>query len=309
MRFACETVVKSYLTAFRYYFIKNLKEGGKTQQEIANILGLTQAAISNYLKKDEIQGPLDSSILNDIASKSIEILETNEGNNLAVMDMVCRFCKQERQESHSFCDIHKNEEKELKENNCLICSKYLNEEEINKNPFISPSQEILQELQDSIELLQDIPRFPSIIPQVQSNLVLGFENPKKNTIKDDAAFPGRIINMEGNVLAIGKPGFGASKHIAEKMILIRKRFREIRSACCIAYNDIVERMMVQKKFYIIQLKDENNIESFIQEIDKFSQDTLDAVIFEGSIGLEPVTYILGISSKDVIHKIEKLLNY
>lgn len=49
MRLICETVVKDILPAVRALIAKDLKEKGYTQTEIAELLDLTQPAVSQYL--------------------------------------------------------------------------------------------------------------------------------------------------------------------------------------------------------------------------------------------------------------------
>lgn len=49
MRLICETVVKDILPAVRSLVAKELDETGYSQTEIADILGITQPAVSQYL--------------------------------------------------------------------------------------------------------------------------------------------------------------------------------------------------------------------------------------------------------------------
>lgn len=45
----CEKMAKFYIPALRVSIAKDLSKLGKTQTEIANILGITQAAVNKYL--------------------------------------------------------------------------------------------------------------------------------------------------------------------------------------------------------------------------------------------------------------------
>ncbi|MBI5229073.1 hypothetical protein HY991_03100 [Candidatus Micrarchaeota archaeon] len=52
MLFPCEIVVKRFLPAMRAEITKELARKEFTQEEIAGLLGLTQAAVSKYLSGD-----------------------------------------------------------------------------------------------------------------------------------------------------------------------------------------------------------------------------------------------------------------
>lgn len=51
MRLVCETVVKDVLPSIRSLIAKELKDRGYTQTEIAELLDITQPAVSQYLSK------------------------------------------------------------------------------------------------------------------------------------------------------------------------------------------------------------------------------------------------------------------
>ena len=77
--------------------------------------------------------------------------------------------------------MHKDEIPELKALECEICSKYIDKE---KFSYEGEKNKIIRELIEGFNKIRYNKKFTSLIPQVQSNLVLGFKDPKKNTYKD-----------------------------------------------------------------------------------------------------------------------------
>ncbi len=86
----CEVVVSDVLPAIRALIAKNLLDLGLTQKEISEKLGITQPAVSQYLK--QVRGDMeiikDKKILDDIKKFSIEIA----ADNLTPVQIHQRFC-------------------------------------------------------------------------------------------------------------------------------------------------------------------------------------------------------------------------
>jgi predicted transcriptional regulator len=102
----CEVVVSDVLPAIRALIAKNLLEQGLTQKQISEKLGITQPAVSQYLK--EIRGNMrvikNKKILEEIKKFSAEIA----GGNLSGVQIHQRFCDicLNMRERRIMCKLH-----------------------------------------------------------------------------------------------------------------------------------------------------------------------------------------------------------
>ncbi len=92
MRLLCETVVKDILPAVRSLIAKDLQEKGYTQTEIADLLGLTQPAVSQYLsaaRGAKVQRIEQDPEASDAVADLVEMLlaDTDDG------DLSSKFCE------------------------------------------------------------------------------------------------------------------------------------------------------------------------------------------------------------------------
>ncbi|MHA1683698.1 MAG: thiamine-phosphate synthase family protein [Promethearchaeota archaeon] len=303
MRFPCEKVVKEFLTEFRFGLIQSLHGAGWTQQRIADSLNLTQAAVSNYLKRGRNTGRKIDPEFQVLVEHVSTALSTSKMNLASVMEAVCYHCKEKRFPGNSFCTQHMQDIPELAELKCDICSKYLN-----RGMFTAGESrgKVLGDLVDGFEKLKNNIKFIKLIPEVQSNLVLGLENPLSNGVNDYAAFPGRLIKLESEVRIAGMPEFGASKHIATIISIVREFHTRTRCATCIAYNKEIHDVLMKLDFNTIILDNERDLDLFRDALKKELNNEIDAVVFKGSFGFEPVTYILSDSIAGLIRSIEKI---
>ena len=118
----CEVVAQYVLPTMRALIAKKLMEKYKlTQQNAALKLGLTQSAISQYMRN--LRGSKIKSIEKDESiNKEIEIfvdrIASGELNSLTTLDSFCSICKTIRKRK-LLCDIHTKIFPDIKD--CRIC--------------------------------------------------------------------------------------------------------------------------------------------------------------------------------------------
>ncbi len=125
MKPPCEIVVKSILPAIRSILVKDLMEKHElTQMEIAERLGITQPAVSQYLKSARgfsrtKENLVKSRTLSKLKKLSKKIYE-EEIEKARIIKNCCEICKSMKKK-RLLCDLHFENEPYLKKENCTIC--------------------------------------------------------------------------------------------------------------------------------------------------------------------------------------------
>lgn len=108
------------------------------------------------------------------------------------------------------------------------------EENMNKT---SESDKVLGNLVTAVNMLQSCPEFTTLIPEVKVNVAYAL--PGAKTPQDVAAVEGRITAVRGFPHASGMPGWGASDHLARRILEARKYDAEVNAAINIKCDDAV----------------------------------------------------------------------
>jgi predicted transcriptional regulator len=118
----CEVVAQNLLPTLRALIAKELMEKYKfTQQDVASKLGLTQSAVSQYVRN--LRGSKAKIFERDVEiNKKIEQfaskIASGQLDSLSALDSFCNICKAVRK-SKTLCEMHKKSSPELKD--CKIC--------------------------------------------------------------------------------------------------------------------------------------------------------------------------------------------
>jgi hypothetical protein len=120
----CEVASQYLLPTLRALVAKTLMEKyNMTQQDTASKIGLTQSAISQYMR--QLRGSKikliekDKNIMEEIDKFSGKIA-SGELNSLSILDAFCEICRLSRKRG-ILCELHSKSFPELKE--CNICLK------------------------------------------------------------------------------------------------------------------------------------------------------------------------------------------
>jgi predicted transcriptional regulator len=120
----CEIASQYLLPTLRALVAKNLMEKYKmTQQDAASKIGLTQSAVSQYMR--QLRGSKikiiekDKSIMEEIDKFSGRVA-SGEFNSLSILDAFCEICRLSRKR-RILCELHNKSFPELKD--CNICLK------------------------------------------------------------------------------------------------------------------------------------------------------------------------------------------
>lgn len=127
MRPPCEIVVTKVLPAIRTVLVKDLIDRHDlTQKEVSEELGVTQAAVSQYLSSTRGDEKLErklknSDIFGKIQDLSDKIAAGNSGRQ-QIIEEFCEICDTMRKKG-ILCEIHSDSAPGLAEEGCDICLK------------------------------------------------------------------------------------------------------------------------------------------------------------------------------------------
>ncbi len=291
----CEIVVKKLLPLLRVLIAKELSQTYNwSQTRIANILGVTQAAVSNYLNQDErTLSPqyFDLEEIRNIAKGLASEINVRRGGHIDIVYNVCRICLNLRK-GGSICYVHKLKLPKLKEERCMICMQL----HLSLSDVLEVRRKIINEVKIAVGMLEECQEFSLLLPEVFSNIVMAIEGAK--VISDIAGIPGRIVRFRGKAKALMDPEFGVSGHLGKVLLAVMRLNPRIRSVINIKYNkDILEILdKLNLKYYILKRdlfsKDiEGEIVRFIEDLAKKNIKDIDAIIDEGGFGIEPNVYL------------------
>lgn len=178
----------------------------------------------------------------------------------------------------------------------------------------------VEEMNEALRLIEEnAEKFARAIPEVQSNLGYVIDLRYARDSGDVAAVPGRIVNYMGRAKPSGPPVFGASDHVARK-ILAAARDPNVRSAMNIRLDPAVlerAKALGMSVAYVDRRKEPEEVKKregatmqWIME-EAYRQTggkTPDLIVDVGDWGKEPMITVLGRSPREVVEKVLRLLS-
>ena len=124
MTIPCELAVKSIIPAFRALVAKELIESYQLKQEsVADLLGITQAAVSQYTRS--VRGrALNLDDIEEIGVIVKELAAALSMSSLTLKEINQRFCEACRiaREARIICDLHKRLDPKFNIEECSACT-------------------------------------------------------------------------------------------------------------------------------------------------------------------------------------------
>lgn len=313
-----------FLPNIRGIVAHELREKGESQGKIANMLGITQARVSNYLsnKKSIYYSELSKrfgttqSELEGFAKILSEDVRRSQVDGIFTLYSIWK----NMLFNGAVCAIHQKESSVSKE--CSVCMdlhRPQNATSAESNEIEDEESGILHNLSEALLALESSPNFPQIMPEVSVNIAMCKTKPKSK--RDVAAIPGRVNKIHGRAKAFVLPEFGSSNHMSNVLLLFNSKFEYVRSAINIRYDSQVDRSLaslgIKKIFTKIR-----SVPIFPKSVVAEKWPTADEVVLErlatveipkmvssnrlpfsvvdrGSEGLEPMTYVLGSKATEV----------
>ncbi len=176
---------------------------------------------------------------------------------------------------------------------------------------------VLQNIDAAIRILERADGLFELIPEVGSNLVMAVEHCMG--AMDVAGIPGRIVRAGERIVVTTCPTFGASRHVANYVLVAMKYDPNVRAAMNIKYSEeiinVCKELGWKVSFYdrskeppeVKKIEGRSTIWGADVAIKALGQ-VPDVIYHRGDWGKEPMTIILGKDAIDVVNKILRLLN-
>jgi len=299
MRFVEEIVVEEFLPTVRSMLAEELRERGLTQSEVADLLGISQSAVSKYangeverndrlLRDDRVEG-LVARVGEGLADGTTSRVEA-----LVEIEVLIR----RLEDRDLLAEIHELQMPEL--------SGYGGDFNVHDpDGDLRVTERVRSSLRRGLTIVESASGFASLIPAVGSNLCEC--TPDADGIDDVAGVPGRIFDVKGRATIPAEPEFGVSEHVASVLLAARANGSDARAAMNVRYDPDV----------IAALRD---LGRETAEFDA-EYDDLDAAVgaalretpgasvlyHTGGYGIEPITYVLGDDAEAVAETARELL--
>ena len=284
MRFIEEVVVDEFLPTFRSLLAEALRERGLTQSEVADLLGISQSAVSKYVhgEVERNEQLLDHRGLAELVERLAEGLASGEMSSVQALVEAEVFVR-ELEQGGVLARLHEDAVPELAD--------YDGEFAVHDpDSRLRAAERTLSSVRRGLNVLENTSGFATLIPAVGSNLVQAL--PDGDGIDDVAAVPGRILDVKGRATIPAEPEFGVSEHVASVVLAARAADSPARAALNVRYSESVVESLEAAGHTAVEFDAERAIEPAIA--DALAADPeVDVVYQTGGMGVEPVVYLLG----------------
>ena len=160
---------------------------------------------------------------------------------------------------------------------------------------------LVMEVERAFKELSSIRGVSDLIPEVGANIVVAKQG--ASSYMDVVGFPGRIVSVDKEIVAVGKPIYGGSKFMARLLLEVQKRWEGVRAMIALRWSRELLEALRGLDMEICTVGPFTSIERYWVEL----QSHLDRctrppkVINDvGGPGIEPIIYILGSSAIELV---------
>ncbi|HET7324935.1 MAG TPA: thiamine-phosphate synthase family protein [Halococcus sp.] len=295
MKFVEEIVVDEFLPTFRSMLAERLRAEGLTQTEVADILGISQSAVSKYAhgevaRNDRVLADERVSGLADRLADELADDELTQVGALAEIEILIR--RLERGDLLS--ELHEGAMAGLTDHEGFAIH--------DPDSSLRTTERVRSSVRRGLGILENTSGFAGLIPNVGANLVECAPEPQD--IDDVAGVPGRIFDVKGRPAVPGDPEFGVSEHVAGVLLTARANGSDARAALNLKYDpDLIERLE-SLGFHTTEFDGEADPETAIAEIDASEADVL---YHTGGFGVEAIVYLFAPSAEEAASRVRELV--
>ncbi|GAA0293214.1 thiamine-phosphate synthase family protein [Halarchaeum salinum] len=287
MRFLEEVVADEFLPTYRSLLAAALRERGLTQQAVADLLGVSQSAVSKYAKgevgtREEIE--TDERVTAHVAEIADGLADgtLSRVGALAEAEALVRDLEAP---GDVLADIHAEQMPELAGTDVDFRG--------TGEGALREREHVLADLRRGVRLLERASGFATLIPAVGSNLVECLADAE--TPEDVAGVPGRIFDVMGRTTVPADPEFGVSAHVATVLLAARDAGSDARAAINVAYSPGLITALAEAGYDPVEFPAESESDGVRTVVSDAVADAPEtrALYQTGGYGVEPIVYVLG----------------
>ncbi|WP_256392336.1 thiamine-phosphate synthase family protein [Natronoarchaeum rubrum] len=298
MRFIEEIVVDEFLPTFRSMLAEALRERGLTQNEVADVLGISQSAVSKYVHGDV---SLNERVLDD--ERVVDLVEEiadglSSGDMRPVQALVeVEVLIRRLEDGDLLAKLHEDAIPELADHDSTIAVHDPDNE-------LRSTERVLAALRRGLRKIETTSGFAGLIPNVGSNLVACL--PEAEGVDDVAGVPGRIFDVKGRATIPSDPEFGVSEHVASVLLAARRHDSDARAAVNLRYDPEIVDRLANAGYRTVEFDAEADVDAAIGAAIEEAPDA--TVLYQtGGFGVEPIVYVLGEDVESVVEAIRTLV--
>ncbi|MFP4632213.1 MAG: thiamine-phosphate synthase family protein [Halobacteriales archaeon] len=286
-----QVVVEEFLPAFRSALATKLDEGGMTQQEISDCIGVSQPAVSKYVSGEvsvEDVVTSDPGFERTVEELAAGYLEGNLGEFEALgraLDLV-----ETMEDRGPICELHERRQPDLRGRGCDLCV---------GGSRSSRESLVLDDVRRAARKLESAAGAGELVPNVGSNVARALEGAED--VLDVAAIPGRIYVMRGRVYVPSQPEFGASENVARVALKSLDRGGGGGAVNVATHDGLLD--AARSLGYTVREFDAGRGERASELESAMSTGVPDVVYHRGGFAVEPVSYFLGDSAVDAVDRL------
>ncbi|MFP8953522.1 thiamine-phosphate synthase family protein [Natrialbaceae archaeon A-arb3/5] len=299
MQFVEEIVVDEFLPTVRSLLAAQLRERGLTQSEVAEVLGISQSAVSKYAHGDVT---VNDRVASDerVEALVVELADGLAAGDIAPVQALIEIevlVRELERGGDLLAQLHEDEVPELADHG----SSFRVHDPENE---LRASERVLSSLRRGLRILENASGFVVLIPAVGANLVAC--TPDATDVDDVAGVPGRIFDVKGKATVPTGPEFGVSEHVATVLLAARRHGADVSAAINIAYSPELLDQLTGQGHVTAEFDESDDITSSVgAAVDANPEAT---VLYQtGGMGIEPLIYVLGPDAESVADDVRSLV--
>jgi predicted fused transcriptional regulator/phosphomethylpyrimidine kinase/predicted transcriptional regulator len=287
MKFIEELVVEDFLPTVRSMLAEALRDRELTQREVADVLGISQSAVSKYAHGEVARNEqiaADDRVV-DLVERIADGLATGDMSRVQALVEIEVLIRQ-LEDGDLLADLHEEVMPALVEADIDFSIH-------DPDSRIRTTEQVRSSVRRGLRTLTSMSGIATLIPNVGSNLVECL--PDATTVDDVAGVPGRIFDIKGRATVPSDPEFGVSEHAASVLLAARNHV-DVQAGLNITYDPDLIEAFEQAGYTTVEFDSEarEELESTIGEAVAKAELSETFVLYQtGGFGIEPISYVIG----------------
>ncbi|WP_254763797.1 thiamine-phosphate synthase family protein [Natrinema marinum] len=299
MQFVEEIVVDEFLPTVRSLLASNLRDRGLTQSEVADVLGISQSAVSKYAHGDVTVNDriADDDRVRDLVDELGTGLAAGDTSPIQALIELEVLIRDLESGGDLLAQLHEEAVPELADHGSGFRVHDPESE-------LRASERVLSSLRQGLSILETASGFSGLIPAVGSNLVAC--TPDAESVDDVAGVPGRIFDVKGQATVPAAPEFGVSEHVARVLLAARRHGADVSAAINVRYDSELIDELAEAGHVAAEFDESGDVASSVGAA--IEEEPEATVLYQtGGMGIEPLIYVLGRDAQSVADTIRSLV--